>query len=433
MDVRSFVRGLPKAELHIHLEGSLEPEMLIRLAARNCVAIPFRSVEEVRSAYRFDDLQDFLDIYYQGMNVLRTEEDFYDLTMAYLERAAADGTVHVEVFYDPQAHTGRGIPFSTVTDGVLTGLADGRDRFGISSLLIMCILRHLPEEDGFDTLRQAERYIADGRISGLGLDSTERGNPPGKFRHLFATARRAGLKLVAHAGEEGPAGYVAEAVDQLRIDRIDHGNRALEDPGAGPPAGETGYSPYRLPSLQSASSWCRYARTASAETHAGCGSQGDRQLGRPCLFWRLPAGQLRCRCWGTGAQRTGTRDIGTQLCRGLVPGWAGQGGDIAADRLHGIGLRMSASRVGVRSHSSAMMQSTPGVLKEPSNSHYRISGTLQGLCPASRSIRLFEYVRPRASERTVEVRLTAIKRILDTFTPNECRNYFATAEYDPDR
>ena len=230
MDVRSFVRGLPKAELHIHLEGSLEPEMLIRLAARNCVAIPFRSVEEVRSAYRFDDLQDFLDIYYQGMNVLRTEEDFYDLTMAYLERAAADGTVHVEVFYDPQAHTGRGIPFSTVTDGVLTGLADGRDRFGISSLLIMCILRHLPEEDGFDALRQAERYIADGRISGLGLDSTERGNPPGKFRHLFATARRAGLKLVAHAGEEGPAGYVAEAVDQLRIDRIDHGNRALEDP-----------------------------------------------------------------------------------------------------------------------------------------------------------------------------------------------------------
>ena len=230
MDARSFVRELPKAELHLHLEGSLEPEMLMRLATRNKVEIPFRSVEEIRAAYHFTELQDFLDIYYQGMNVLRVEEDFYDLTMAYLKRAAADGTVHVEVFYDPQGHTGRGIPFATVTDGILAALADGREQLGITSLLILCILRHLPEDDGFVTFRKAEPWIADGRIAGLGLDSTEKDNPPGKFERLYAAARDAGLKLVAHAGEEGPAAYVADAVDVLKVDRIDHGNRALEDP-----------------------------------------------------------------------------------------------------------------------------------------------------------------------------------------------------------
>ena len=230
MDVRTFVRELPKAELHLHLEGSLEPEMLMRLATRNQVDIPFRSVEEIRAAYHFTELQDFLDIYYQGMNVLRAEEDFYDLTMAYLKRAAADGTVHVEVFYDPQGHTERGVPFATVTDGILAALADGREELGITSLLILCILRHLPEDDGFVTFREAEPWIAGGRIAGLGLDSTEKDNPPGKFERLYAAAREAGLKLVAHAGEEGPAAYVADAVDMLKVDRIDHGNRALEDP-----------------------------------------------------------------------------------------------------------------------------------------------------------------------------------------------------------
>ena len=230
MDVRSFVRGLPKAELHLHLEGSLEPEMLMRLARRNKVGIPFRSVEEIRAAYRFTELQDFLDIYYQGMNVLRVEEDFYDLTMAYLKRAAADGTVHVEVFYDPQGHTGRGIPFAVATDGIVAALADGRERLGVTSLLILCILRHLPEDDGFVTFREAEPWIADGRIAGLGLDSTEKDNPPARFARLYAAAREAGLKLVAHAGEEGPAAYVADTVDVLGVDRIDHGNRALEDP-----------------------------------------------------------------------------------------------------------------------------------------------------------------------------------------------------------
>ena len=229
-DVRSFVRDLPKTELHLHLEGSLEPEMLMSLARKNRVDIPFRSVEEIRAAYRFTELQEFLDIYYQGMNVLREEEDFYDLTMAYLKRAAADGTVHVEVFYDPQGHTARGVPMATVTDGILAALADGREELGVTSLLILCILRHLSEGEGFATFRQAEPWIADGRIAGLGLDSTEKGNPPGKFLRLYAAAREAGLKLVAHAGEEGPAAYVADTVDVLGVDRVDHGNRALEDP-----------------------------------------------------------------------------------------------------------------------------------------------------------------------------------------------------------
>ena len=230
MDVRSFVRALPKAELHLHLEGALEPELMLRLAARNRVAIPFRSVEEVRAAYRFTRLQDFLDIYYRGMDVLRAEEDFHELTRAYLERAAADGAVHVEVFFDPQGHTARGIPFAVAADGILAALAEGRERLGITSLLIMCVLRHLDEEDGFAALREAGPYIADGRIAGLGLDSTERDNPPAKFERLFAAAREAGLRLVAHAGEEGPASYVAEAVDRLGGERVDHGNRALEDP-----------------------------------------------------------------------------------------------------------------------------------------------------------------------------------------------------------
>ena len=230
MDVRGFVRRLPKAELHLHLEGSLEPAMLMDLATKNKVPIPFRTVEEVKQAYRFTELQTFLDIYYQGMNVLRSEEDFYDLTMAYLERVAADGAVHVEVFYDPQGHTDRGIPFEVVSDGILRALADGRARLGITSYLILCFLRHLSEEEAFATFREAEPFFADGRILGVGLDSSETGHPPSKFTRVFATARDAGLRVVAHAGEEGPADYVREALDLLKVDRIDHGNRSLDDP-----------------------------------------------------------------------------------------------------------------------------------------------------------------------------------------------------------
>lgn len=223
-----FIRGLPKAELHLHLEGTLEPEQMFFFARRNKLSIPFRTVEEVRAAYSFNHLQDFLDIYYAGAKVLQTGQDFYDLTMAYLARIAADSAVHAEVFFDPQTHTGRGIPVSVVADGILAALAEGEQKFGITSALILCILRHLSEEEGFAAFKEAEPYF--NRLLGIGLDSSELGHPPGKFARLFEAARAAGLHVMAHAGEEGPAAYVAEALDMLKVERIDHGNRALEDP-----------------------------------------------------------------------------------------------------------------------------------------------------------------------------------------------------------
>ncbi|WP_375205291.1 adenosine deaminase [Hyphococcus sp.] len=226
-DLIAYATALPKAELHLHIEGSLEPEMLFKLAQRNKVDIPFASVDDIRAAYAFSNLQDFLDIYYQGMNVLRTEEDFFDLTMAYLNRARTDNVRHAEIFFDPQGHTERGVSFDTAISGILTALSMAKAQFGMTAKLIMCFLRHLPEEDAFETLRQAENWLD--RIEGVGLDSSEVGHPPSKFERVFKAARERGLKLVAHAGEEGPPDYVHEALDILAVDRLDHGNRSLED------------------------------------------------------------------------------------------------------------------------------------------------------------------------------------------------------------
>lgn len=223
----SLIERLPKAELHLHIEGSLEPEMLFELAARNRVTIPFASAAEVRAAYSFSNLQDFLDIYYQGMSVLLTSEDFFDLTWAYLKRAKADNVRHVEIFFDPQGHTQRGISFATVLDGIERALKQGEAEFGISYRLIMCFLRHLSEDDAFATLAEAEPHLP--RIHGVGLDSSELGHPPSKFERVFARARELGLHVTAHAGEEGPPEYVREALDLLKVERIDHGNRALDD------------------------------------------------------------------------------------------------------------------------------------------------------------------------------------------------------------
>ena len=225
----AFLTALPKAELHLHIEGSLEPEMMVALAARNRVAIPFANVEAVRAAYSFTDLQSFLDIYYAGADVLRTEEDFRDLAVAYFDRAAADGVVHAEIFFDPQTHTHRGIPFDVVARGLFAGIDEARAKHGMTIELIMSYLRHLDEEDAFATLAQAEPWLD--RIVGVGLDSSELGHPPSKFARVFAASRKRGLKLCAHAGEEGPPAYVHEALDLLHADRIDHGNRSLEDPG----------------------------------------------------------------------------------------------------------------------------------------------------------------------------------------------------------
>ncbi|NML92170.1 adenosine deaminase [Novosphingobium olei] len=226
-DLDRFIAGLLKAELHLHIEGSLEPELMFALAERNGVTIPYASVEDVRAAYAFSNLQDFLDIYYAGASVLLTEADFHDLAMAYFDRAAADGVRHAEIMFDPQTHTDRGIAFAAVIEGLLSAMAEAEAKHGLTSALILSFLRHLSEEAAFETLAMAEPWLD--RIAAVGLDSSEIGHPPSKFARVFAAARAKGLKLVAHAGEEGPPAYVYEALDLLHVDRIDHGNRALED------------------------------------------------------------------------------------------------------------------------------------------------------------------------------------------------------------
>lgn len=223
----AFIAGLPKAELHVHIEGTFEPELMFAIARRNGLDLPFGDVEALRAAYSFSQLQDFLDIYYQGMAVLLSEQDFYDLTWAYCERAQAQGVRHAEIFFDPQGHTARGVSFATVLSGIDRALNEAERRFGMTSHLIMCFLRHLDEADAEATLDEALPHRD--RIVGVGLDSSERGHPPSKFARVFARARREGFCLVAHAGEEGPPAYVWEAIDLLGVDRIDHGNRALED------------------------------------------------------------------------------------------------------------------------------------------------------------------------------------------------------------
>jgi adenosine deaminase len=222
-----WLNSLPKVELHLHLEGSLEPELMFALAQRNQIDLPFQSVEEVRAAYEFSNLQDFLDIYYQGANVLLHEQDFYDLTWAYLSKCKEQNVVHVEPFFDPQTHTDRGIAFETVIKGITRALNDGQQKLGITSELIMCFLRHLSEDAAFETLEMAKPYLKD--IIGVGLDSSEQGHPPEKFSRVFAKARELGLKTVAHAGEEGPAEYVWTAINDLKVSRVDHGVRSIDD------------------------------------------------------------------------------------------------------------------------------------------------------------------------------------------------------------
>ena len=219
---------IPKAELHLHIEGTLEPELAFALAERNGVELPFADAAALREAYAFTDLQSFLNLYYELMAVLRTERDFTDLADAYLTRAQADGVRHAEIFFDPQAHVARGVPFEVVIDGLHAALATSRERFGISTGLIMCFLRDRSAESAFETLKAAEPHLD--KLIAVGLDSAEVGNPPSKFAAVYERARELGLRCVAHAGEEGPAAYVREALDVLKVERIDHGIRCLEDP-----------------------------------------------------------------------------------------------------------------------------------------------------------------------------------------------------------
>jgi adenine deaminase len=223
-----LLRAMPKAELHIHIEGSLEPELIFKLAQRNGVTLPYASVEALRAAYAFTDLQSYLDIYYAGASVLLKEEDFFDMAWAYLERAAADNVIHTEIFFDPQTHTARGVPFETVIKGLDHACHRAHQEMRISAKLILCFLRHLSEDEAMAALEEALPYRH--HFIGVGLDSSERGHPPEKFARVFARAREAGLHLVAHAGEEGPPAYIHSALDVLHVERIDHGVRCVEDP-----------------------------------------------------------------------------------------------------------------------------------------------------------------------------------------------------------
>lgn len=226
--IEKFIKNLPKAELHLHIEGTLEPEMMFELAQRNNIDLPYESVSQVKEAYNFDNLESFLDIYYQGSQVLQKEQDFYDLTWAYLEKANRQNVRHAEIFFDPQSHTDRGIAFETAYQGIYQALQDGKTKLGISSQLILSFLRHLSQEEAFATLKQALPY-KDSLVA-VGLDSAEQGNPPSKFKAVFDKARSQGFLTVAHAGEEGPPEYIWEAINLLKVSRIDHGVRSLEDP-----------------------------------------------------------------------------------------------------------------------------------------------------------------------------------------------------------
>lgn len=225
--MNAFIQGLPKVELHLHIEGSLEPELLFELAQRNNIDIPYESPQALRKAYEFEDLQSFLDIYYQGANALRTEQDFYDLTWAYLERCKADNVIHTEIFFDPQTHTDRGIEFETVINGIHRAMQDGSEKLGITSQIIACFLRHLSEESAIETLQSIVKHKD--KIVGVGLDSSELGHPPEKFKRAFQQAKEAGLLTVAHAGEEGPAQNIIDSVEMLGVSRVDHGVRCVED------------------------------------------------------------------------------------------------------------------------------------------------------------------------------------------------------------
>ena len=225
--MNDFLTQLPKAELHIHIEGSLEPELMFKIAQRNGISLPYSSIDEIKAAYQFENLQSFLDIYYASANVLRTAEDFYDLTWCYLEKIATQNVRHTEIFFDPQTHTDRGIEFATVIKGIDQALQDGKSQLGISSHLILCFLRHLSAESAMQTLEQAIAYKD--KIIAVGLDSSELGHPPSKFQAVFDRARDEGFLAVAHAGEEGPANYIWEAINLLKVSRIDHGVRCIED------------------------------------------------------------------------------------------------------------------------------------------------------------------------------------------------------------
>ena len=291
--------GIPKAELHLHLEGTLEPEMVFALAKKHGAKLKFPDAEALRKAYQFKDLQSFLDLYYEGAGVLRDEEDFHSLTSAYLDKARRDGIWHVEPFFDLQTHTARGISVKTVVDGIVGALRDSEKKHGITWRLIPCFLRHLSEEDALKTWEELRPFQK--LFTAVGLDSSEKGNPPSKFARVFAQVRDAGLKVVAHAGEEGPSAYIREALDLLQAVRIDHGGALHRGSGPGEGVGEETDSADHLSTLQCAALRVQKTGGASAEKTFGSRGERDGECRRPALFRGLPAEKLDGVCPGVGS------------------------------------------------------------------------------------------------------------------------------------
>ena len=295
-----FIRRLPKAELHLHIEGTLEPELLLELGRRNGVDLPCSTAEECRAKYRFSDLQNFLDIYYEGVAVLVTEQDYYDLTAAYVRRVAADGARHVEVFFDPQSHVPRGVPFADVVGGITRALREGEAEYGVSWRLIMCFLRDRPAAEAMEMLELAlpHRDV----IAGVGLDSAELGHPPAEFAAVYEKARAAGFVAVAHAGEEGPPEYISEALDVLKVRRIDHGVAAIDDPALQRRLAERARPAHDVPAQQPRAQGDAGPLAAPAQEAPRRRADGDGELGRPGLLRRLPARQLPRGAAGAGPE-----------------------------------------------------------------------------------------------------------------------------------
>ena len=309
--VAEFIRRLPKAELHLHIEGTLEPELLLELGRRNGVDLPCSTAEECRAQYRFNDLQDFLDIYYAGVAVLVTEQDFYDLTAAYVRRVVADGARHVEVFFDPQSHVPRGVPFADVVGGITRALRDGDAGHGLSWRLIMCFLRDRPASEAMEMLELAlpHRDV----IAGVGIDSAEAGHPPGEFAEVYARARAAGLVAVAHAGEEGPPAYISEALDVLEVRRIDHGVAAIQDVELQRRLVADQHPAHHVPPEQPRAAGDPGPLAAPAQAPARRRARRHDQLGRPGVLRRLPPGELRRRAEGAGPDPRRPGPAGAQL------------------------------------------------------------------------------------------------------------------------
>ncbi len=403
-----FIRSLPKAELHLHIEGTLEPELTFELARKHGVTLKYPSVAALRAAYDFSDLQSFLDLYYAGADVLRDEDDFHALTMAYLRRAHADGVVHVEIFYDPQTHTARGIAFETPLNGIRRALADGEREFGITHRLILCFLRHLSADDAMHTLEQALPYKH--AFAAVGLDSSERGHPPSKFTAVFDRARAQGLLTVAHAGEEGPPEYIYEALDLLKVSRIDHGVRCEEDPALVERLVARADSVDRMSTVEREALRLQAHRGPQHQASARSWRERDDQFRRPGLLRWLCRRELSGRAARTRTQPRRFGPARMQLDHGVVSRCEGQA-TLAHENRRAPSLGFAIHRT--RAFSRTQLRfSAPGLIFGAAGAANRALHATERLdvadaLPVARACAR-GHIRRAAAARIAEMQMTAV-------------------------